>query len=60
MMNSAITYQTAAQLHADAIRESLRNPRPTLPPREPSERTARLRALLTLMRRRPLRPALSL
>jgi hypothetical protein len=60
MMNSAITYQSAAQMHADAIREALRNPPPTLPVREPGERSARRGPLLTFLRRRPLRPALSL
>ncbi len=59
-MNSAITYLSAAQMHADAIREALRNPPPVLPVREPSERTARRGPLWTLLRRRPLRPALSL
>ena len=29
-MNSAISYMSAAQMHADAIRESYRNPRPRL------------------------------
>lgn len=50
-MNSAINYMSASQLHADAIRESYRNPRPRVD--EPkTEQTAkahrprRLRALI--------------
>ena len=50
-MNSAISYMSAAQLHADAIRESYRNPRPRLA--EPNNaqtvkasRPRRLRALI--------------
>lgn len=59
-MNSAITYLSAAQMHADAIREARRNPPPTVPVRQPAEHTRRRSPLLTLLRRRPLRPALSL
>lgn len=50
-MNSAINYMSAAQLHADAIRESYRNPRPRV--EEPKavqtakvNRPRRLRALI--------------
>jgi hypothetical protein len=50
-MNSAISYMSAAQLHADAIRESYRNPRPRVD--EPNaaqtvkaRRPRRLRALI--------------
>ena len=50
-MNSAISYMSAAQLHADAIREGYRNPRPRL--EEPkvaqtvrANRPRRLRALI--------------
>jgi len=59
-MNSAINYYSAAQMHADAIREALRNPPPAVPARTPAERTGRRGPLLTFWRRRPLRPALSL
>jgi hypothetical protein len=50
-MNSAINYMSAAQMHADAIRESYRDPRPRLD--EPkavqtvrASRPRRLRALI--------------
>ncbi|HEX3225591.1 MAG TPA: hypothetical protein VHQ89_05805 [Gaiellaceae bacterium] len=50
-MNSAINYMSASQLHADAIRESYRNPRPRV--EEPkaaqtvrANRPRRLRALI--------------
>jgi hypothetical protein len=59
-MNSAITYLSAAQMHADAIRDARRNPPPAVPARQPAERSARRGPLLILLRRRPLRPALSL
>jgi hypothetical protein len=50
-MNSAISYMSAAQLHADAIRESYRNPRPRLEEPKAAQpvratRPQRLRALL--------------
>jgi hypothetical protein len=50
-MNSAINYMSASQAHADAIRESYRNPRPRID--EPkvvqtakASRPRRLRALI--------------
>jgi hypothetical protein len=46
-MNSAISYISAAQTHADAVREGYRNPRPRLetpkpvePARQPRQRFA--------------------
>ena len=33
-MNSAINYYSAAQMHADAIREARRNPQADVPARE--------------------------
>jgi hypothetical protein len=50
-MNSAINYMSAAQMHADAIRESYRNPRPRVDEPKAAEtvrasRPRRLRALI--------------
>jgi len=50
-MNSAISYMSAAQLHADAIRESYRDPRPRVEEPKASQtvrasRPRRLRALI--------------
>jgi hypothetical protein len=45
-MNSAISYMSAAQLHADAIRESYRNPR---------HRVAEPKAVQTVKANRPRR-----
>ncbi|HEY2371784.1 MAG TPA: hypothetical protein VGH82_04480 [Gaiellaceae bacterium] len=50
-MNSAISYMNASQLHADAIRESYRNPRPRVDETKAAQpvranRPRRLRALI--------------
>ena len=50
-MNSAINYMSAAQMHADAIRESYRNPRPRVDEQKAEQmarasRPRRLRALI--------------
>ena len=53
-MNSAISYMSAAQLHADAIRESYRDPRPRVEEQNVAQtvqtvrasRPRRLRALI--------------
>jgi hypothetical protein len=50
-MNSAINYMSAAQLHADAIREGYRNPRPRVeePKVEQAVRVSRSRRLRALI-----------
>jgi hypothetical protein len=50
-MNSAISYISASQLHADAIRESYRNPRPRLeePKAAQTAKTSRPRRLRALI-----------
>jgi hypothetical protein len=50
-MNSAINYMSAAQMHADAIRESYRNPRPRVeePKAQQAARTSRPRRLRALI-----------
>jgi hypothetical protein len=58
-MNSAINYYSAAQLHADAIREARRNPLASVPARErraPVHPSNWLHAAVA--RRWPLRPLL--
>jgi hypothetical protein len=50
-MNSALNYISASQLHADAIRESYRNPRPRVEEQKAvqtvrANRPRRLRALI--------------
>jgi hypothetical protein len=50
-MNSAISYMSASQLHADAIRDGYRNPRPCVEETKaaqtvPASRPRRLRALI--------------
>ena len=50
-MNSAINYYSAAQRHADAIREARRNPRPAPRARAVAERAPRLGLVAGLTRR---------
>jgi hypothetical protein len=47
-MNSAISYMSAAQMHADAIRDSYRDPKPRLPKREQAVRAQKPRPALAL------------
>jgi hypothetical protein len=50
-MNSAISYMSAAQLHADAIREGYRNPRPRLEePARPEPKRAPRPRLFSVLR----------
>jgi len=54
-MNSAINYYSAAQLHADAIREARRNPIADVPARERRAPAGRwMRAVVAC--RAPLQP----
>jgi hypothetical protein len=50
-MNAAISYMSAAQLNADAIREGYRNPRPRVeePKAEQTMRASRPRRLYALI-----------
>jgi len=58
-MNSAINYYSAAQMHADAIREARRNPQADVPARERRAASVRSHWLLAAVARRaPLRPLL--
>lgn len=47
-MNSAISYMSAAQMHADAIREGYRNPQPRLQRAAEIEKAQRPRPSLAL------------
>lgn len=45
-MNSAISYMTAAQSHADAVRDGYRDPHPRVRKTKPAETKARQRPRL--------------
>ena len=58
-MNSAVNYYSAAQRHADAIREARRNPPPAFAPRRAHD-DGGPSVFARLARRRLLRPILGL